>query len=188
MTKPLFVTNEAVISQMGLVETTNDKGRKILVSDDIPFTLTRWEIGKLQSENLRGRTTTQRTPDGKKPRGHLFDLKTIRRLRKRYGTDGTDGTLGTDTEGPETAKIHAQNDSKKQPSPPLGSVPGVPNVPTDFVCPTCGLDCKDFDTLERHAVQKHQGRPVIAEWQKKHERVNLGEGPGKGISTREAGS
>jgi hypothetical protein len=84
VTEAPFVSNDAVVANMGLSEITNDKGRKILVSDDLPFTLSRSEVGRIQSENLRGKGVPPRRDDGKVRRGHLFTLKTIRALHRRY--------------------------------------------------------------------------------------------------------
>ncbi|WP_148700040.1 hypothetical protein [Candidatus Nitrososphaera evergladensis] len=50
-----------------------------------------------------------------------------------------------------------------------------------FICPLCNYDCKTYDELERHAVQKHPGKAVIAEWSMKHKQVELGGGLGKPV-------
>jgi hypothetical protein len=83
ITKPLFVTNEDVIAKMGLDESSNKQGRKVLESNEIPFTFTRQDIGRIQAENLRGKTKVERL-GGKLHRVHLFDLKTIRAHYRRY--------------------------------------------------------------------------------------------------------
>jgi hypothetical protein len=92
---------------LGLQETTNDKGRKILVSDDIPFIFTRWEMGKIQSENLKGKTSVTKI-DGKSVRGHLFDARTIKQLHSRHAA-----TPVTHDSGIETPK-HTFKDSQME--------------------------------------------------------------------------
>lgn len=92
-TKPVFIPNDSVIGVLGLQEGVNDKGKKYLYSDDLPFTLTRWEIGKIQSENLKGKTCNTRV-EGKQVRGHTFEPTTIRQLHLRYAA--TLETLDTD--------------------------------------------------------------------------------------------
>jgi hypothetical protein len=92
--KQIFIPNDSVVGVLGLQEGVNEKGKKYLHSDDMPFTLTRWEIGRIQSENLKGKTCNTRI-DGKQVRGHLFEPTTIRQLQMRYAA-----TLETlDTEG-----------------------------------------------------------------------------------------
>jgi hypothetical protein len=62
-----------------------------------------------------------------------------------------------------------------------GKVSDMSEVSERFVCPLCNSECKTYDELERHAVQKHPGKAVIAEWSMKHKQVELGRGLGKPV-------
>lgn len=138
----IFVPNDQVIVNMMLSETTNDKGKKILVNDEIPYSYTKEGIGKIQVENLKGEKDSIWMGEGdkrKKVRGYYYDLKTIRQLQTRYGTPGTHGTLGTlgtvSREGVElqngqkSLSSEPKNEPKTGDNPTQTAVPTVPTVP-----------------------------------------------------------
>jgi hypothetical protein len=88
ITEPIFVPNSAVIAHLNLKETYNEKGtKKILVNDQRGLVLSNWELGKIESTDLRGKSCpTQRIGD-KVERGHKFDAQTIKQLQRRYGIE-----------------------------------------------------------------------------------------------------
>lgn len=170
VTEALFVSNDSVIANLGLTETTNDKGRKILVSEDLPFTLSRWEIGKIQSENLKGKGTIKKI-DGKVQRGHLFTLQTIRSLFRRYAVT-LDVKSNTSNASPEGSGGQTDQNSRSDldvnglkmvVEAAVPSVTSVTSVTDGKV--KCPLGPSVYDTRDeviRHGVKSHPRKAITA--------------------------
>lgn len=185
MDQPLFVPNSAVVAKLDVTESTNDKGRKILTSDEIPHTFSHYDIGKIQAENLNGKRAMEWI-DKKKVRGYKYDLQTIRRLDIRYGTPGTFGTLGTPSGGTEgglkvdkSRSEQVKNDPEKGVNLTGNSVPSDPSVPSivdqiypsaektvqradSIKCPLCKATFETGKQAQDHGVRHHPGKAITA--------------------------
>lgn len=109
--EPLFIPNESIVMNLNLEDKVNDKGRKILVSDNLPFILTRTELGTIQSENLKGKADIKRV-DKKVVRGHWFDIKTVRQLHRRYAVTVVTAVTSSKKKDTGQSKLRDVNDTE----------------------------------------------------------------------------
>ena len=103
-----FVANDAIVSKLGLNEVVSAEGKKLLVSDDLPFSLTRQELGKIQSDNLKGKTSVTKI-EGRSVRGHVYAASVIEKLQRRYGAVATAATGATANVTTPTAESTAND-------------------------------------------------------------------------------
>lgn len=174
----LFVPNDSIIAALCLEERESDK-KKYLASDELPFTLTRQELGKIQSDNLKGRTTVTKK-EGRSVRGHIYTPAVIEKLRRRYIAAATAATasLGAPSESdilPDMKKLDSDKDSAdlmenqdgsaklddgRLANPPVQTVAAVAAVAAAPVggngklyrCKTCGCGPWRGDFARRHTA------------------------------------